>query len=160
MMTKLIKYQPFTEVAGLRQAMDRLFEDRFFSPYRSLTLDTEGMAPRIDAYQTDKEVVVKASLPGVKPEDVDISIDGGYLTIKGETKGEEKVEEEDYIYREHRHGVFSRTLALPDGLVPDKAQASFEDGILNLTIPKAKQAQPKKIKIKAAAKTKAATEEK
>ena len=149
MTVSLIKYQPFTELANLRQTMDRLFDDSFFTPYRLFTFGLSVITPSIDMYQNDKEVVVKATLPGVKPEEVDVSVDGGCLTIKGETKGEEKVEQGDYLYREHRHGTFHRTIALPNGLVTDKAKASFENGILTLTIPKAKEAKPKRIKVKA-----------
>jgi len=152
MTVSVIRYKPFTEVGGLRRAMDKLFDDRFFTPYRFFDLDTEDIIPRIDAYHTDKELVIKASLPGVKPEEVDISIDGSCLTIKGETKEEEKVEREDYLWREHRHGTFCRTIALPNGLTTDKAEASFENGILTLTVPKAEEAKPKRIKVKAEAK--------
>lgn len=153
MTVSLIRYEPFTEVANLRRAIGRLFDDRFFIPYRLFTFGLSEITPSIDMYQTDKEVVVKAALPGVKPEEVDVSIDGDCLTIKGETKGEEKVEQEDYLYREHRYGAFCRTIALPNGLVTDKAKASFENGILSLTVPKTKEAKPKRIKVKAEPKT-------
>jgi HSP20 family protein len=149
MTVSLIKYEPFTELAHLRRTMDRLFDDSFFTPYRLFTFGLSEITPSIDMYQNDKEVVVKATLPGVKPEEVDVSVDGDCLTIKGETQGEEKVEQENYLYREHRHGTFHRTIALPNGLVTDKAKASFENGILTLTIPKAKETKPKRIKVKA-----------
>ena len=110
MTVSLIKYQPFTELANLRRTMDRLFDDSFFTPYRLFTFGLSVITPSIDMYQNDKEVVVKATLPGVKPEEVDVSVDGGCLTIKGETKGEEKVEQGDYLYREHRYGTFCRVL--------------------------------------------------
>ncbi len=151
MTVSLVRYQPFTRMASLRQAMDRLFDDRYFAPYRLFTLGTDKITP-IDMYHTDKEVVVKASLPGVKPEEVDISITGDCLTIEGESKAEEKVEREGYLYQEHRHGAFSRSVALPSDLQTDKAEASFENGILTLTIPKSEEAKPKQIKVKAKAK--------
>jgi HSP20 family protein len=93
-------------------------------------------------------VVVKASLPGVKPEDVDITISGDTLTIKGETKTEEEVKREDYLYQERRYGSFSRTIALPSSLQTDKAEATFENGVLTLTIPKIEEVKPKTIKVK------------
>ncbi|MFW6126269.1 MAG: Hsp20/alpha crystallin family protein, partial [Chloroflexota bacterium] len=102
----------------------------------------------LDVYQRPDQLVVKASLPGVKPEDVDITVTGDTLTIQGETKADEEVKREDYIYQEHRYGSFSRSLALPPNLRTDKADASFEDGILTVTIPRAEEAKPKAIKVK------------
>ena len=147
MTLSLIHYQPFTE---LRRAMDTLFDDRFFAPYRLFALDMPEMAP-IDMYHTDSDVVVKAALPGVKPEDVDISITDGTLTIKGETKTEEKEEQKDYLHRENRYSTFHRSVALPGRLDTDKAAASFDDGILTLTIPKSEEVKPKQIKVTAKA---------
>jgi len=147
MTVSLVRYRPFTE---LRRAVDSLFDERFFAPHRLFTLGLGETTP-IDMYLTENEVVVKAALPGVKPEEVDVSITGDTLTIKGETKAEEKIEREDYLYREHRYGAFHRSVALPSGLETDKAEASFENGVLTLTIPKHEEAKPKQIKVKAKA---------
>ena len=103
----------------------------------------------IDVYHTDNEVVVKATPPGVKPEEVDITITGDTLNVKGETKAEESIEDGDYLYREHRHGTFSRSVTLPHGLNTDKSEANFENGVLTLTIPKSAKVKPKSIKVKA-----------
>jgi HSP20 family protein len=103
----------------------------------------------IDMYQTPNEVVIKAALPGIKPEDVDIGISGDTLTIKGEAKVEEEIEEEDYLCQEHRYGSFSRSVTLPSSLSTDKAEADFENGMLTLTIPKAEEVKPRMIKVKA-----------
>ena len=91
----------------------------------------------MDIYQTPNEVVVKAALPGLKPEDVNIDIAGDTLTIKGESKAEQEIKREDYLYREKRYGAFCRSVLLPSGLKADKAEATMEDGILTVTIPKA-----------------------
>jgi HSP20 family protein len=99
-------------------------------------------------YQTDKDVVVKATLPGVNAEDVDISISGDLLTIKGEHSEEEEVDEGDYIHRERRIGTFSRSVSLPVSVDSNKADAVFDNGILTLTLPKKEAAKPKKIKAK------------
>ncbi len=147
-MNGLIRYEPFREIMSLREAIDKLFEDSFVTPSRLLR-GFEERIPPIDMYQTDDAVVIKSALPGVKPEEVDITITGNTLTIKGESKAEEEVKKEDYIYREHRYGAFSRSIALPEGLNTDKAEARFEDGILTLTIPKAEELKPKQIKVKA-----------
>ena len=143
------RWYPFTELMSLRQAMDRLFEDSFVRPSHVLTSLGEVAAPALDVYQTTSEIVVKATLPGVKPEDVSIDITGDTLTVKGESKAEQEVKREDYLYQERRYGAFSRSVALPDGLKSDKAEATMEDGVLTLTIPKAEEAKPKAIKVKA-----------
>ena len=143
------RWHPFTELMSLRQAMDRLFEDSFVHPSRSLEALGEVAAPTLDVYQTPSEIVVKAALPGVKPEDVNIDITGDALTIKGESKAEQEVKREDYLYQERRYGAFSRSVVLPGGLKSDKAEATIEDGVLTLTIPKAEEVKPKAIKVKA-----------
>ncbi len=147
MTVSLVRYRPFTE---LRRAVDSLFDERFFAPYRLLTFGPAETTP-IDMYHTENDVVIKATLPGVKPDEVDVSLTGDTLTIRGKTKAEERIERKDYFYREHRYGAFYRSVTLPMGLKTDKAEAKFEDGILTLTIPKSEVAKPKQIKIKAKA---------
>ena len=143
------RWQPFSELMSLGQEMDRLFEDSFVRPSRLLTTVGKGVMPELDVYQTPNEVVIKASLPGVKPDDVSIDITGDTLTIKGETKEEQEIKREDYLYQERRYGAFSRSAVLPAGLKTEKAEAAIENGILTLTIPKAEEAKPKKVKVKA-----------
>ena len=143
------RWHPFTELMSLRQAMDRLFEDSFVRPSRVLAAFGETAMPALDVYQTPNEVVVKAALPGVKSEDISIDITGSTLTIKGEHKAEEEVKKEDYLYQERRYGSFSRSVVLPSGLKPDKAEATMEDGVLTVTIPKAEEVKAKTIKVKA-----------
>ena len=143
------RWQPLSEIMSLRQAMDRLFEDSFVCPSRVLTTFGEAAAPALDVYQTLNEVIVKAALPGMKPEDVNIDIAGDTLTIKGKTKAEQEIKKEDYLYQERRHGTFSRSIVPPGGLRPEKAEAALEDGVLTLTIPKAEEVKPKTIKVKA-----------
>jgi HSP20 family protein len=154
-MRSIIRWQPFTELMNLRQAMDGLFDYGFITPSRFFSTFASDMATPVDMYHTADDVVVKAALPGMKPEEVDITITDGTLAIKGETKGEEEVKKEDYLYREHRYGTFSRLVNLPAGLNTDKATATFDDGILTLTIPKTRKAKPKEIKVKTKAKAKA-----
>jgi HSP20 family protein len=101
----------------------------------------------IDVRTTPDALVVEAALPGVKPEDVDISILGDTLTISGRTSQETSNDEDGYTYREIRRGSFSRTLTLPRGVKSDAAQARFDNGMLELTIPKAEEAKPRQIKI-------------
>ena len=143
------RWQPFSELMSLRQARGRLFEDSFVRPLRFLTTIAEAGVPALDVYQTPNEVVVKATLPEVKPDDVSIDIDGDTLTIKGETKVEQEIKKEDYLYQERRYGAFSRSVVLPGGLESEKAEAAMEDGVLTLTIPKAEEAKPKVVKVQA-----------
>lgn len=143
----ITRWEPFRDLISLREAMDRLFEEGWVRPREGWLLPTEGTLA-IDMYETPDSVVVKSAVPGVKPEDIDITITGQTLTIAGETKTEEEVERENYIRRERRYGRFSRSIALPSGVQGEKAEATFEQGLLTLTIPKAEEAKPKVIKVK------------
>jgi HSP20 family protein len=133
---------------SLRDAMDRLFEDSFVRAPRLWPRLGEWELP-MDLYQTADKVVLKATIPGFKPEEVDISITDDTLTIKGEHKEEKEVKEENYLYRERRDGTFSRSILIPVKVKSDKAEAVFEDGVLTLTLPKAEEVKPKQIKVKA-----------
>jgi len=146
-MSSLIRWEPFEELISLREAMDRLFEESFVRPWSLWPSLWEGTVP-VDMYETEDSVVVTAAVPGVKPEDIDITVTGDTLTIKGETKAEKELEKANYICRERHYGTFSRSVSLPAGLETDKAEATFENGILRLTIPKAEHAKPKTIKVK------------
>ncbi|HIC93666.1 MAG TPA: Hsp20/alpha crystallin family protein [Anaerolineae bacterium] len=146
-MSSLIRWEPFEELISLREAMDRLFEESFVRPWSLWPSLWEGTVP-VDMYETEDSVVVTAAVPGVKPEDIDITVTGDTLTIKGEVKAEREEEKANYICRERRYGAFSRSVSLPAGLETDKAEATFENGILRLTIPKAEHAKPKTIKVK------------
>mgnify|MGYP003472497856 FL=1 len=146
-MSNLIRWEPAREMMTLREAMDRLFDDAFTRP---LSVAGNGWAvPAVDMYQTDNEVVVKAALPGMKAEDVQLNVTGEVLTIKGEIKQKEEVKEKAYHLREQRWGMFERSVILPTEVVADKAKADFENGILTIAIPKAEEAKPKTISIKA-----------
>jgi HSP20 family protein len=143
----IVRWEPFRDLMTLREAMDRLFEESFVRPRREWLAPAEGTLA-LDMYETEDSMVVKSAVPGLEPDDIDITISGNTLSMSGETKAENEVKEENYIRRERRYGSFSRTVTLPEGLELDKAEASFQDGILTLTIPKAPEAKPKVIKIK------------
>jgi HSP20 family protein len=145
-MTLIRRSNPFGELLSLRQAMDRLFEDSFVNPRSGIASDEQPLA--LDVYTTSDSLVVEAALPGVKPDDVNISILGDTLTISGSTHDEQKRDENGYSYREIRRGSFSRTVTLPNGLKSDAATASFENGLLRLSFPKAEEAKPRQIQIK------------
>lgn len=145
-MSNLIRWEPVREMMTLREAMDRLFDDAFTRP---LSLRDGWSAPAIDMYQTDDDIVVKAALPGIKPDEVQINITGEVLHIKGETRHEEEKKEKAWHMREQRWGAFERSVMLPTDVVADKARAEFENGILTITLPKAEEVKPKIINIKA-----------
>ncbi len=142
------RWEPAREMMSLRNAMDRLFEESYVRP-SSWWLEEGEEAPALDMYQTENEVIIKASLPGFKPDEVDISVSGDTLTIKGEHKEEKETKEKDYFYQELSYGSFSRSVTIPMDVKSDKAEANFENGILTLTLPKAVETKPKQIKIKA-----------
>ena len=145
----IIRYNPFLEMISLRQAMDRLFEDSVVKTANYPSDFTEMLAPRVDIYQTQDAVKVKAVLPGLNSDDINVDISENALTIKGELKNEEEAKEDDYLYQERRYGSFCRSFTLPNGIQIDKADAIMEDGILTIDIPKAEEAKPRTIKIKA-----------
>jgi HSP20 family protein len=145
-MTLVRRSGPLGDLVSLRQAMDRLFEDSFVSP-RSWSLGEEQLVP-LDVFTSDDEVTVQAVLPGVRPEDVDITVEGSTLTISGDTTRSVADTDGSPILQEIRRGRFMRTLSLPAGMEPDKATATFEDGVLTLRIPKAEAVKPRQIRIK------------
>ena len=149
-MTDLIRWDPFREMVSLRDAMDRLFEESFVRPFGGWPLlGGEARTLALDIYETDDDLVVEASLPGISPDEVDISVVGNTLTIKGEHEEEaEKGEKGKYHCRERRYGAFQRTISLPVEVNANKAEAVFKDGILKLTLPKVEEAKPKRIEVK------------
>jgi HSP20 family protein len=146
----LTRWDPFREIISLREAMDRLFEESFVRPFRlwPSVIDSEWTLP-IDMYETDEALVIKATLPGVEPKDVDITVTGNTLTIKGEIREEEEGKRGTVHFQERRYGKFQRSISLPSTVDPNKAEAEFKNGILTLTLPKVEEAKPKRIPVKA-----------
>lgn len=144
-MSNLVRWEPFREMLSLRDAVDRLLADSFV---RTSDWFSEGV-PAIDMYETKDAVVVKATLPGVKPEDVEIKLTGDVLSIRGEMKEEVETNDRNYHCRERRYSSFNRSIGLPVSVMADKASAEFENGILTLTLPKSEESKPKVITVKA-----------
>jgi HSP20 family protein len=145
-MSMIRRASPFGELLSLRQAMDRLFEDSFVRPRESQQPEG-GFAMPLDVYATPDALVVEAALPGVKPDDVEISLLGDTLTIAATSGSEQRTEEGGYLYQEVRRGRFSRTVTLPSNLKADSTTATYEHGMLRLSIPKAEAAKPRQIRI-------------
>lgn len=149
-MGNMVPWEPFREMMSLREAMNRLFEESFLRPGAFGSSQEGGLSTPVDIYETDNGIVLKAAVPGVKPEDLDVSITGDVLTIKGEYKEEQEPQQKrNYIRQEHRYGSFSRTLTLPAAVDANKIQASFDNGILTLEMPKKEAVKPKSVKITA-----------
>jgi HSP20 family protein len=144
------RWDPFREMVSLRDAVSSLLQESFVRPSGMLADGSAAMVP-MDISENENEFVVKASLPGVRPEDVQITAHGDTLTIRGEMKAEEEKKGEHYHLRERRSGQFQRTVSLPVPISADKAQAHFENGVLTLILPKAEEAKPKQIKVISAA---------
>lgn len=145
-MANITRWEPFREMMELRRDWDRLFDDNFFRPLWS---QNGHSTPLVDLYQTADEIHVKAAMPGVKPEDVQIEVNGDQLIIKAETKQEEERKDATYHVRERRYQTYARTLSLPTLVKAEKAQAEVTDGVLHVTLPKAEEAKPKVISVKA-----------
>lgn len=149
-MTMLTRWEPFRDMRRMHDMLDRIMDDAYMGDHGSREV-LEGLAP-VDVYETDDEVVVKAMMPGMTADDIQISVDRDVLTIRGETQHEEKTEEGDgrvYHHRELRYQRFSRSVRLPILVNADKADAQFENGILTLSLPKAEEVKPKQITVKA-----------
>jgi HSP20 family protein len=145
-MSNLIRWEPVREMMTLREAMDQLFNDAFTRP---VSMSGGSAIPAIDLYQNNDSVVVKAALPGLKADDVQISVTADVLTLRGEFKQENEQKDTTYHIREQRYGSFERSIMLPSDVQTDKAKADFENGILTITLPKAESVKPKTISIKA-----------
>lgn len=126
--------------------VDEDYEDEDDHEDEALDSDYEGQLT-IDVFQTPKEIIIKSTIAGVGPEDIDVSIDNDMVTVKGERKNTHEVEEEDYYYQECYWGAFSRSVILPVDVVADKAAAKLKNGILTLRLPKAKESKTKKINV-------------
>ena len=147
-MSDMVRWEPWRDLVGLRAAMDRLFDESFVQP-GSLAQRAAADTLAVDMYETDEAVVIEAAIPGVKAEDVEVSLSGDVCTIRGETRRENEVKEDNFFRRERYYGSFCRSLSLPVRVVADKADAVFKDGVLTLTLPKAEEARAKTIKVKA-----------
>ncbi|MFN2417517.1 MAG: Hsp20/alpha crystallin family protein [Candidatus Limnocylindria bacterium] len=146
-MANITRFDPVNEMVSLRSAMDRLFEDSFVSPMSWRTLSGGPISPPVDVHETPDEIVVTAALPGIKADDVEITVTGQVLTLRGEFRADEEIGRDQYLYRERKFGSFSRTVQLPVRVNGEAAAATFTDGVLSLRIPKAEEVKPRQIRI-------------
>lgn len=148
-------WRPFTGLTRWEREMDRMMEDFFgrsmrpWWPQRWLAGgDSEIITPVVDIYEEKDDIVVKAELPGMDKDDIEVNISDSELTLKGEKKKEEKIEEENYYRSERSYGAFVRSVELPTDVQADKITASFKNGVLEVRLPKTQEAKAKEIKVK------------
>lgn len=144
-MANLTRWDPFRELADMRDMMDRMLERSFSLPERGW--QTTWDLP-LDVIEKDDEYVVKASIPGVNPNDLEITYNDRSLTIKGHSKGEEEKEDQHYHLRERWSGSFTRSITLPTHVKAEDIHASSENGILTLRLPKTEEVKPKRITVR------------
>ena len=144
-MTLMRRYSPLGDVT-LRDAMDRLFDERFLRPIWRWDGEREA-SPALDVYTTQEAVVARVALPGVRPEDVDVSIADDTVTIRGSFEEQKETTEAGYLHRELSRGTFSRSFALPTAVKAESAVATFKDGLLSLTMPKTEEVKPRHVKV-------------
>ena len=148
-MSTLIRWEPTRGLSTLRGQMDRLFNEAFGKTWGTEEgLATGVWAPPVDVFETPESIVLKADLPDVKKDEVDISIENGTLTLKGERKMEKETKEKNFYRMERSYGTFTRSFTLPPTVDSEKVGASFESGVLTVTLPKREESKPKQIKVK------------
>lgn len=144
---ELSPWKPFGELSPFRKEMDRLW-NRFLGETPFARTFNEMWSPSVDISETKDDFVVKAELPGLEAKDVNVSISGNVLTIKGEKKAEEEEKDEHYHRVERYSGSFQRAFQLPSGVKADKVEANFDKGVLKVTLPKVEEAKKKEIEVK------------
>ncbi len=145
-MSNLTRWDPFRDMWSMRSNLDRFFENALANFGADWNPNTWDLA--LDVAETNDEYLVKASLPGVNPDEVEITYDSNILTIKGETKKDQTIDEDRYHLRERRYGSFSRSISLPSAVKPDQIEAVYNAGVLTLHLPKSEEAKPKRIKVR------------
>jgi len=152
---ELASWRPLTELSRMEREMERTLGDFFGRPWlgfrwpeRLRLLESGFREPVIEVYEEKDDVVVKAELPGIKKEEIEVNITENFLTIKGEKKKEQEVKEKDHYYSERSYGTFERSVEIPRAVHADKARASFKDGILEIRLPKTEEAKRKEIKLR------------
>jgi HSP20 family protein len=143
----IVRWEPFRDMLASQREFDRLFREAFNPAVADGELSTRTWAPPVDIYEDGDSLVLKAELPGVNPDDMDIRVENNTLYLKGERKFEKEVKEQNYHRVERSYGTFMRTFSLPNSIDADKVGANYKDGVLVLTMPKKEEAKPKTIKV-------------
>ncbi len=145
----ITRFSPMTDFVSLREAMDRLFEDSFIRPTTWTGLAAGQIAAPVDLWETKDAYHLRADIPGLAPDQIDINVTADTVAFSGETKAQQDVTSDGWLRQERRLGKFQRAFTLPVQIDPDKVQASFQHGVLELMLPKADQVKPRTIKVSA-----------
>jgi len=145
MRASISRWEPFRGATTLQEQVNRLFSEVLERTGEESSLTT--WAPAVDIFETEQELVVKADLPDVDPKALDIRVENNILTIRGERKFENRVNEENYLRVERAYGAFSRSFSLANTVNSDAIKAEYQNGVLTLTVPKREEAKPKQIKV-------------
>jgi HSP20 family protein len=153
-MTTLVRWNPWRDFGSLTRNFDQLFDTLAPGSTRGPNgEETDFLGtwyPAVDIFDNDNEIILKAELPGLKKEDIDIHVEDNLLTLRGERKREEEVKEKGFFRSERAYGAFSRSFTLPATVAVKKISADYKDGILAVTLPKAEEAKPRQIEVKVA----------
>jgi HSP20 family protein len=145
----LIRWEPVRELSTIQSEMNRLFNTFFDAPHGNGPTALRRWLPAMDLVETDDDFVLRADLPGLSEDDVNIEVEDNVLTISGERKAEHEERKEGYYRVERASGSFARSLTLPEGIDPERVRASFDKGVLEVRIPKPEQRKPRKVQISA-----------
>ena len=145
-MTVLTRFQPFREVSTLDR-LNRLFRDSYNEASQDESLTTSSFAPAVDVYEDEHKVTLKLEVPGIDEKDIDVRVENNTLTVTGERKIENEEKEENYRRVERHYGTFTRTFTLPQTVDTEKVAATYDKGVLKITLPKKAEAKPKQIKV-------------
>ena len=156
-MTVLTRWEPFRELSTLQDRINRAFRESYREGGQDESLATSSFAPAVDVYEDEHNVTLKIEVPGIDEKDIDVSLENNTLTVHGERKIEKEEKEENYRRVESQYGSFTRTFNLPPTVDSEKVSASYDKGVLKVTLPKKAEAKPKQIKVSVGG-TKAETE--
>jgi HSP20 family protein len=146
-MTVLTRWEPFREFSTLQDRMNRLFRESYSGEGRDESLTASSFAPAVDVYEDEHNVTLKVEVPGIDEKDIDIRVENNLLTVHGDRKIEKEEKEENYRRVERQYGSFTRTFTLPNTVDTDNVQATYDKGVLKISLPKKAEAKPKQIKV-------------
>jgi HSP20 family protein len=146
-MTVLTRWEPFREFTTLQDRMNRLFRDSFSPEAQDQSLATSSFAPPVDVYEDEHNITLKIEVPGIEEKDIDVRIENNTLTVHGERKFEKEEKEENFRRVERQYGSFTRSFTLPTTVDAEKVSATYDKGILKISLAKKAEAKPKQIKV-------------
>jgi HSP20 family protein len=144
----MVRFDPFRELAHMQDRINRIFGDVYTRRFTDDVMQRGEWIPAVDIYENnDQEIVLRAELPGIAKEDIDLRVENNTLTLKGERKREQEIKDDQYHRIERSYGTFSRSFSLPSRVDTDKVRADFKDGVLTITLPLKEEARPKQIAV-------------